>query len=143
MKKSRKKKNVGLQCSDTEAQEKKKLPIGLALILAVNTVIVFSVYHLLVNFKYFEIVLIIYMVILSVSMLSYVIYNRGFSRKGLTPEMLPDDMTPEEKEAFILDGKTRLKKSKWLLTVIFPFLFTFGFDAFSWLITDYLLPLFK
>lgn len=126
-----------------EAKEEKKFPTGLALLLLVNTVIVFSLYQFLLRFPYFEIVLIIYMVILAVSLISYVIYNRGFTRRGLTPEMLSDDMTDEEKEEFIEDGKRRFEKSKWLLTVIFPFLFTFCFDAFSWLVTDFILPLFK
>ena len=40
--------------------------------------------------------------------LSYVIYNKGFSAKDVTPDMLPDAMSQDEKQAFIEDGKLRV-----------------------------------
>ena len=59
----------------------------------------------------------------------YIIYNRGFSRRNLTPEMLPDEWSEEQKIAYISDGAQRLKKSKWMLTIIFPLVLTFMFDC--------------
>lgn len=60
----------------------------------------------------------------------YVIYNRGFSAKGITPEMLPDTMSLSEKERFIEDAKLRLRKSNWMLLILFPAIFTVGCDMF-------------
>ena len=56
-------------------------------------------------------ILIIYSVLATVSTLTYVIYNRGFSRRGLTPEMLPDTMSAEEKQEFIEDGEVAVRVS--------------------------------
>ena len=67
----------------------------------------------------------------------YVIYNRGFAAKGITPEMLPDTMSYEEKLAFIEDSKQRLHKSKWMLSVLFPIIFVFALD----MMYLYLLPM--
>lgn len=53
---------------------------------------------------------------------AYVIYNRGFSGKNVTPDMLPDTMTAEEKQTFIEDSKERMKKSEWMLTLLLPIL---------------------
>ena len=61
----------------------------------------------------------------------YVIYNRGFSRKGITPEMLPASWDEEKKTAFIEDGRIRLRKSKPLLILVIAFIFTFALEAFE------------
>lgn len=98
------------------------------LITVAVTMVIFCLYRYLINFYYFEIVLGIYMAVATVVIFTYVIYNRGFSRMGLTPEMLPDTMSAEEKAEFIEDGKQRLRKSRPLLMLIFAFAFTFVFD---------------
>ncbi|MBQ8441636.1 MAG: hypothetical protein IJX19_13315 [Clostridia bacterium] len=62
--------------------------------------------------------------------LSYVIYNKGFSAKDVTPDMLPDTMSQAEKQAFIEDGKLRLRKSRWMLTLLLPIILTIACDMF-------------
>jgi phosphotransferase system glucose/maltose/N-acetylglucosamine-specific IIC component len=62
-------------------------------------------------------------------------YNRGFTRKGVTPDMLPDEWSDAKKEQFIEDGKARIKKSRWMLYIIVPLCFVFIveiFLAFVW-----------
>jgi len=105
----------------------KKNLVTLAEFLAV-TATVFVVYRVLMNYRFFDIVLIVYMVLAAVCTFGYVIYNRGMSRKGVTPEMLPDDWSDEQKREFIEDGEMRLKKSKHLLILVFAFFFTFFVD---------------
>ena len=82
------------------------------------------------------------MVLAAAAILTYVIYNRGFSRRGLTPEMLPDTMTEEEKTEFIEDGVRRLKKSRPLLIVIFAFAFTFVYDVIELIAVPFFKELF-
>ena len=101
----------------------------LALIVVVNTILIFGFYRLMLNFYYFEIVMGIYLALTAIFTFTYVIYNRGFSRRNLTPEMLPDEWSEEQKIAYISDGAQRLKKSKWMLTIIFPLVLTFMFDC--------------
>lgn len=100
------------------------------LLLVANTVLVMSLYAYLVRTPYVQITLWTYMAITLVFASAYIIYNRGFSRRGVTPEMLPDSMTAAEKSDWIADGEARMQKSKWMLTVIFPFVMTFCLDAF-------------
>ena len=100
------------------------------LVLIALTVIVYIVYNVFVDI-YFYPVMISYTAITTVSVFAYVIYNRGFSRRGVTPEMLPDTMSDEEKAEFIEDGRRRLLRSRPLLMVIVAFAFTFIMDAIS------------
>lgn len=52
-------------------------------------------------------------------LIAYIIYNRGFTRDNITPEMLPDTMSEHEKLAFIQSGVERKRKSKWMIVVLF------------------------
>ena len=60
--------------------------------------------------------------------IAYLVYNKGFSGKGVTPEMLPDSMSLEEKKAFIEDSRRRLENSRWMLMILIPILLTFAAD---------------
>ena len=115
----------------------------LALIVLVNTILIFGFYRLMLNFYYFEIVMGIYMAITAIFTFSYVIYNRGFSRRNITPEMLPEEWTEEQKTAYIADGVKRMKKSKWMLTVIFPLVLTFMLDCIELFWGDFFSRLFS
>ncbi|MBQ7378078.1 MAG: hypothetical protein IJW70_00195 [Clostridia bacterium] len=53
----------------------------------------------------------------------YIIYNRAFTRDHIMPEMLPDSMSEEQKQAFIKNGADCKRKSKWMIIVLFA-LFT-------------------
>lgn len=118
------------------AGEKKKPNYGYIALLFINTAVIFGIYRYFLERPFFVYILAAYMVIFASFTLIFVIYNRGFSRKNITPEMLPDSMSDEEKHAFIEDGRRRLKKSRWMITVILPFAITFCLDCFSWFVTD-------
>ncbi len=70
----------------------------------------------------------LYMLGLAVFVIVYVVYNYAFSRKNVTPEMLPDDWSAEKKSAYIQKGQDRAKKSRWMIFVIFPLIVTFIAD---------------
>lgn len=79
---------------------------------------------------FFPVVMFSYMIVLTVLMVVYIVYNRGFSRKGVTEEMLPAEWTQEQKFEFIESGRVRLQRSKWILVFIIAILFTFIVEAF-------------
>lgn len=106
--------------------------------VVIVTMAVFAVYRFLLTCYYFEVVLIVYMVLATAAVLGYVIYNRGFSRRSVTTDMLPDSWSAEEKEAFLADGKRRMKSSRWLLVIVFAFLFTFAFDIFELIVIPFI-----
>ena len=123
--------------SSSEPRALTKNAVVLLAILIVATVVVFGTYRFLLSRYYFELVLIAYMLIETVFIVAYLVYNRGMSRRGITAEMLPDEWSEEEKQRFIDDGKERLKKSKWMLVVIFAFLFTFAIDVIELIVIPF------
>ena len=124
-------KNSNADKSPVSAADKKTAVNNILrlLCLIAVTMVIFCLYRFLIDHYYFEIVLGIYMAIAVVVIFAYVIYNRGFSRKGVTAEMLPDTWSDEEKREFIEDGERRLRKSRPLLVLCFAFAFTFLFDV--------------
>lgn len=104
--------------------------------LVVNTILFFTVYRVLISYgeltdKTFLafVSMVVYFALLLGFALAYLIYNRFFYRHGLTKEQLSDEWSDEEKEAFLADAALRMQKSKWMLTIIIPLLFTFLIDS--------------
>ena len=91
MKKKKKKQREPSPMSDLTAplrSSAKAFNWKLLLIVALNTVIIFGFYRLMLNFLYFEFVMGGYLVLTAGFVFAYVIYNRGFTRRNLTREML-------------------------------------------------------
>ena len=140
MKKRRNKNSSGaVEASDVIRKQKFAKNKKYILPLIVNTLISLTVYWYLMEKSYFMVVLWVYFALTIGVTAAYIIYNRGFSRRNVTPEMLPDTMTLEEKTEFIADGERRLEKSKWLITVIFPLTMTFCLDVFYIFVVEPLL----
>ena len=112
------------------------------ILLILVTLAVFLFYRVMMNFYYFELVMIAYMVASVAFVLAYVIYNKGFSRRGVTREMLPDDWSEEQKNEFIEDGENRQARSRWMLIPIFAFVFTFAIDAVELFVLPFFMDLF-
>ena len=107
----------------------------LSILLLVNSLILIPLYFLLAEVVEFAYTHYIYLLAVAVLGLYYVIYNRGFIGKNVTPENLPGTMSTLEKQRFIDDCAERLKKSRWALTLIIPILLTFIADiAFLFLL---------
>lgn len=134
MKKKKRKNDLAV----TDKSDKKPFNWMLLTVLVGNTVIFFAVYRLAIQTTVFPFVLGLYLTLAAVLTVAYVVYNRGFSRRGVTVDMLPDTMSAQEKCEFIADGERRMKKSKWMLTILFPLLVTFGFDIMELFVVDYL-----
>ena len=124
------------QCHTSQDKQIVAKNIGRLLVMIAATAIIYGVYRFMLTQPYFEIVLGIYLAAATAAILGYVIYNRGFSRSGITRDMLPDTMSEEQKDAFIEDAKRRSERSRWLLIIAFAFLFTFAFDAFELFVLD-------
>lgn len=126
--------------------EKSKKPdtkaVVTLILLVLVTLAVFLFYRLMMNLPHFEIVLIAYMVLSVAFVVAYLIYNRGMTRRGVTPEMLPDDWSEEQKTEFIEDGIRRQKKSRWMILPIFAFLFTFAIDAMELFVIPFFVEMF-
>lgn len=74
-------------------------------------------------------VMVAYIVAFGGLLAAYIIYNRAFTRKNITEDMLPDHWSAKEKQSYIQDGEERMKKSQWMLMIIIPLLVTFAAEA--------------
>ena len=89
-------------------------------------------------------VMIAYFLVFAVLLVSYIAYNRGFVNKDVTAEMLPADWSEEKKQTFLQNEKLRVQKSRWMLTVIIPFVIVFMCEALYLFVWDsYLADFFK
>ena len=109
-----------------------RLVITLVLSLAL-----LAFYYFSLNFSFFPFVMWGYMIALAALTLTYIIYNRGMSRKGITVDMLPDEWEADKKREFVESGAERLERSRWMLMLIIAFIVTFATEA----ITLFFLPL--
>ena len=91
----------------------------LTLRLILNTMLAMVVYFGCVALEFIY-MMYIYVGLAALLFLVYIIYNRGFVLRGATPEMLPDTMSPAEKQTKLDDAARRMRDSRWMLTVIIP-----------------------
>ena len=98
-------------------------------ILVALTAVIFFVYRYFMAKPYFGVALTVYLAVATAALLAYVIYNRGFSRRGVTKDMLPDVWSEEQKDAFLEDAQRRLRRSRPLLIVVAALFFVLLFDA--------------
>ena len=100
------------------------------ILLFVNTAVLVPLYLVCVRFFTLP-TMIVYTVLAAITVFAYVTYNRGFSRKELRIEDLPEKWSDEKKAEYIEDGKRRLEKSKWVITVIIPLMVIFAYEIFD------------
>ena len=113
-------------------ESKKKI----ALIILANFIVFFVLYLVGVRLNAY-VTFLVFTVLFGVTVIGYIIYNRGFTRKNVTLDMLPEEWPPEKKTEFIEDGKRRLEKSKWVLLVMLPMIGIYAYE----LIDIYVMPI--
>ena len=114
----------------------------LMLCLVANTVLMIALYFAIPALTRFPYMPQIYLAAGAGLGIYYVIYNRGFAGKGITPEQLPDTMSLAEKQKFIEDSQERMQKSRWVLTLLVPILFTYMIDMIYLFVFPYFASLF-
>lgn len=124
------KKNPDHSTETNISREKNRKKIIYAIIIVLNSILFYGIFAVLTRFSFWKTVEIVYLAALVAVGAFYVIYNRGFTRKNVSIDMLPNTMSEEEKRAYVEDGENRLKKSKWCIAILFPLLFTFFMDRF-------------
>lgn len=141
--KHKRQKKQSPQATHTVTPQGKPFNWRLLLTLVGNTVVIFAVYRITIGFDWFPVVLGIYLAATAGLAIGYTVYNRGFSRRGITADMLPDTMSAEQKCEFVADGERRMKRSRWMLTLLIPLILTFTFDLLELFVFDYFTGLFK
>ena len=110
-----------------------------ALPTIIITAVIFIIYRILLNNFRFDAVLTVYMALTTALLVVYLVYNRGFSRRGVTEDMLPPEWSEEKKRDFVDSAKQRFNRSRWLLLIIASLFLVFVIDAIDIII----LPIIK
>ena len=133
-------KNTPERPSFSLSAEKKKLFLSIALTSAVSSAIYFGAANGIGNLTVTDTTGMMIVSIMSLAvpvmfwiafagfLAAYLIYNRAFTRKDITTDMLPDNWSHEKKEEYIFDGKRRMEKSKWMVSVLIPLLVPIAID---------------
>ena len=77
----------------------------------------------------YVVIIAVYSLITLVAALWYISCNKGLVGTKVTPDLLPESWSEEEKEAFMADYRERREKSKKLLVILLPMIATFFFEA--------------
>jgi hypothetical protein len=82
-------------------------------------------------------IMFVYAGLAAVLLIGYVIYNQGFVLRGVTPEMLDDQLPLEERESMIARAAARYEASRWIMTLIIPLVVAVLVDAlYIYLLSD-------
>ena len=88
-------------------------------------------------------VMIVYFVAFAAILITYLAYNRCFINKDVTVDMLPAEWSEEKKLSFVEGNRARAEKSRWMVTIIIPFVVVFMCEALYLFVWDgYLADLF-
>ena len=140
-------KNPGTKSSapmDRDAKRRLWATVGLTVLLLAVWYGCMAVGEATHNDDLFFGVMIAYFLVFAVTFIAYLAYNRGFVNKKVTIEMLPADWSEEKKQSFLAAEKARAQKSRWMLTVIIPFIVVFMCEALYLFVWDsYLADFFK
>ena len=120
-------------------QVKKRLVTTLSL-----TFLLLFVYYGCLALGFYKPIMIVYFVVFGVLIVSYLAYNRCFVNKDVTVDMLPPEWSEEKKQSFVEGNHRRAEKSRWMVTLIVPFVIVFLCEALYLFVWDgYLANLFK
>ena len=128
--------SLGRSSHNADGSRRKLVPEGattpegkrLTLLLVFNTLIAVAIYFGCVALEFIY-MMYIYVGLGAALLIVYVIYNRGFSLRGVTPDMLPDTLTPEQKQQRLDEAARRLHESRWMLTLIIPLILAVLLDV--------------
>lgn len=116
------------------SEVKKRLWTTLAL-----TFILLFIYYGCIALGLVKAVMIAYFIAFTALIVAYLAYNRAFVNKDVTVDMLPAEWSEEKKQAFVEGNRIRAEKSRWMVTVIIPFLIVFMCEALYLFLWDGLL----
>ena len=135
-------KNLSVTHTEIDVDARKRRKKLFLTITAVNTLISYVAYVVLMQLPIYNVAFFSYLILLAGFSFGYVFYNRGFTRNNVTVEMLPSSWSDEEKFVYINDARVRKDKSQWCLTIIFPLVFTFFMDImYLFIYEPYFAPL--
>ena len=109
-----------------------------ALLLLGNSILALAIYFGCIAAR-LPWIMFVYAGLAAALLIGYVIYNQGFVLRGVTPEMLDDQLPLEERETMIARAAARYAASRWIMTLIIPLVLAVLVDAlYIYLLSDLL-----
>ena len=103
------------------------------------SIVLLAFYYFSMSFSFFPFVMFGYMIAEAALVITYIVYNRGFSWRGVSEDMLPEKWDAEKRSSFLTECREKQKRSQWMLVAIISFLVTFICEV----LLLFLLPLVK
>ena len=120
-----------------QAMNKRTLLFGLLRILAMLAVtFVLLFFYLFANRQAWTAVFWIYAAALTALGIAYISWNRGFTRMGVSRDMLPAAWDDAQKDRFLAEAATWRRQSRCLLYLIIPLCLTFLYDIVDLFLGD-------
>ena len=119
----KKKRNVQREITPESIKNIPKEVLWKIALIAFNSIILTVVYFGFIQMAIpilSMIVMIGFWVAFAVALIVFVVYNRGFTQRGVTIDMLPDSWSEEKKTAYIDGIAKRQKTSRVMLMVLIP-----------------------
>ena len=147
-----KKKKSSLTYSPESVREVKKKLKALnkkrVLTIFLSTVAVFAVYEALLSFEAakrmtFSPTMTVMCVVVTALTAAVIFLNHGFTKKDFTPDMLRDDVPPEEAKAICDKLNSHRRIAKKLMMVLVPFMLALLLDLIHLFYGDMLSDFFK
>ena len=123
---NKKKKKKRDTAKEIASESIKKIPqdvLWKIALIVLNSIILTVVYFGFIQMEIpilSPIVMICFWIAFAVVLIVFVVYNRGFTQRGITIDMLPDSWSEEKKAAYIENIAKRQKNSKVMLMVLIP-----------------------
>ena len=105
-------------------------------IVLILTTLLLALYYGALALGLIREVMIVYFVAFGILLVGYLAYNRGFVNKDVTEDDLPADWPAEKKRAFVEGNHRRAEKSRWMVTLIIPFVLVFMAEALYLFVWD-------
>lgn len=106
---------------------KKKVPAWKPITILASTIAAVAIYEVAAYYVLTWMFWVYFALLFAVS-IAYVLYNRGFSRWFVKPDMLPENWPADKKEKFFADSRRWKKQSEWMLYILLPLLVTYIVD---------------
>lgn len=97
-------------------------------VLALTFLLLF-IYYGCIGLGFVKAIMLIYFVAFAAILITYLAYNRCFLNKDVTVDMLPAEWSEEKKHSFVEGNRLRAERSRWMLTLIIPFVIVFMCEA--------------
>ncbi|MBR5452828.1 MAG: hypothetical protein IKV54_01990 [Clostridia bacterium] len=121
------KKNKAAPPAADKSKKLRKALSRLGLLLLVFALFV-TIYEMSLLYRFYEPVILVYYILAGVGIVAVFILNRGLNSRPTEREMLSDDLTEEEKDAYLEEEKKRMRISRVLMYFILPLIVVIFID---------------